>query len=349
MNQLRKAATRERRVPMFWWCGMALVMGGALYILIRPHSPTAATLTVILLAGAWAAPVLALVSLMAPRRALSPPPGPGQGGYAAWKRQVRLLGRVLLYYGDIPELPPDIRGLLRRAREDLHDTLRAHPLRDDLERVCGRIRTETLPAVKAWLWAEFGPRIRESAREAERHMEACADDNERLRLMQEAVENAAAQMTRYVMPRMLERERLACAHDCTWLAATAVAREGRRISPMELAAMFVVVWSDFSEPWQPAEVIRRVFRRELGGAGGETAAAENAAPGSEAAETAAASAGPADDGIVIRNGKRYRRVRVRRRSSRRHHRRHLGPSALDILLSFGQWVRYSVRSWLLTR
>lgn len=348
MNQLRKAAARERRVPMFWWCGMALAMGGALFILIRPHSPTVAALAVILLAGAWAAPVLALVSLMAPRRASLPPPAPGQGGYAAWKRQVRLLGRVLLYYGDIPELPPDIRGLLRRAREDLHDTLRAHPLRDDLERVCGRIRTETLPAVKAWLWAEFGPRIRESAREAERHMEACADDNERLRLMQEAVENAAAQMTRYVMPRMLERERLACAHDCTWLAATAVAREGRRIPPIELAAMFVVVWSDFSEPWQPAEVIRRVFRR-AGEAGGETAAAENAASGSEAAETAAASGDGPDGAIVVRNGKRYRRVRVRRRSSRRNHRRHLGPSALDILLSFGQWVRYSVRSWLLTR
>jgi hypothetical protein len=272
-----------------------------------------------LLAGAGAAPVLARVSLMAPRGP-SPPPGPGQGGYAAWKRQVRLLGRVLLYYGDIPELPPDIRGLLRRAREDLHDTLRAHPLRDDLERVCGRIRTETLPAVKAWLWAEFGPRIREAAREAERHMEACADDNERLRLMQTTVENAAAQMTRYVMPRMLERERLACAHDCTWLAAVAVAREGRRIPPMELAAMFVVVWSDFSEPWQPAEVIRRVFRRAEE-AGGETAAAENAASGSEAAETAAASGDGPDGAIVVRNGKRYRRVRVRRRSSPRNHRR----------------------------
>lgn len=349
MNQLRKAAARERRVPMFWWCGMALVMGGALYILIRPHSPTAATLTVILLAGAWAAPVLALVSLMAPRRASSPPPAPGQGGYAAWKRQARLLGRVLLYYGDIPELPPDIRGLLRRAREDLRDTLRAHPLRDDLERVCGRIRTETLPAVKEWMWREFGPHIREAAREAEEQVAAAADDNERLRIQQAAVENAAAQMTRFVMPRMLERERLACAHDCSWLAATAVARDGRRISPIDLAAMFVVVWSDFSEPWQPAEVIRRVFRRELGAAGGEAAAAENADSGPEAAETAAASGDGPDDGIVVRNGKRYRRVRVRRRSSRRNRRRHLGPSALDILLSFGQWVRYSVRSWLLTR
>ncbi len=337
MNQLRKAAARERRVPMFWWCGMALAMGGGLYILIRPHSPTVAILAVILLAGAWAAPVLALVSLMAPRRASSPPPAPGQGGYADWRRQARLLGRVLLYYGDIPELPSDIRERLRGAREDLRDTLRAHPLRDDLERVCGRIRTETLPAVKEWLWREFGPRIREAAREAKQQMEACADDNERLRLLQEAVENAAAQMTRYVMPRMLERERLVCAHDCTWLAAVAVAREGRRIPPMELAAMFVVVWSDFSEPWQPADVIQRVFRNELGEAGGEAAAAEDAA------------AAPADGGIVIRNGKRYRRVRVRSRSSRRHHRRHLGPSVFDILLSFGQWVRYSVRSWLLTR
>ena len=49
MNQLRQAAARERRVPMFWWTGMALLMGGGLYLLLRPHSPFFAGLLAFLL------------------------------------------------------------------------------------------------------------------------------------------------------------------------------------------------------------------------------------------------------------------------------------------------------------
>ena len=116
MNQLRQAAARERRVPMFWWTGMALLMGGGLYLLLRPHSPFFAGLLAFLLAGAWVAPVLALVSLMAPRRATKPPPAPGQGSFADWKQQTHLLGRVLRYYADIPELAAEVRNLLHEAR-----------------------------------------------------------------------------------------------------------------------------------------------------------------------------------------------------------------------------------------
>ena len=51
---------------------------------------------------------------------------------------------------------------------------------------------------------------------------------------------------------------------------------------------------------------------------------------------------PAGGGIPHRH-----RVRVRVRKRRRH--RYRGPSILDILLSFGQWLRYSIRSWMLYR
>lgn len=348
MNQLRQAAARERRAPIVWWTVMALLMGGGLYLLLRPYSPFFAGLLMILLAGAWAAPVLALVSLAAPRRATKPPPAPGQGSFAEWKHQTRLLGRVLLYYGDIPELPPEVQNLLRQAREDLRDTLRAHPLRDDLERVCGRIRNGALATVKDWLWQEFGPRIQDVVRETEQRRSEATDENERLLLLQKAVEKAAACMSRAAMPRMLERERLACAHDCAWLAATAVDHHHEPLAAIELAAKFVIGWSDFSEPWRPVcdscGVVTDLPRAPVAAESPPAAAASREAEAPAAVAAAAAS----DTPIVIRNGKRYRRVRVRRKITLRQHRSG-GPSVLDILFSFGQWVRYSVRSWLLYR
>ena len=68
-----------------------------------------------------------------------------------------------------------------------------------------------------------------------------------------------------------------------------------------------------------------------------------------------ATAGKAADeanGTIAVNGKIYRRKRVRVRVGRRHrprHHSHRGPSILGIFLSFGQWIRYSVRSWMLYR
>lgn len=347
MNQLRQAAARERRVPMFWWTGMALLMGGGLYLLLRPHSPFFAGLLAFLLAGAWAAPVLALVSLMAPRRATKPPPAPGQGSFADWKKQTHLLGRVLLYYADIPELAPELKNLLHEAREDLRDTLRAHPLHDDLERVCGRIRSKALPAVKDWLWQEFEPLIQAIVHETEQQMATCSDENERLLLLQRAVEKAAACMSRASMPRMLERERLACAHDCAWWAASTVDYHHEPLTAVELAAKFVIMWSDFSEPWRPVCAICGVVA-DLPGAIA-TAKLQPTLAAADKPELATA-VDPATTGatVVVRNGKRYRRVRVRHKKSHRR-RRTDGPSVFDILLSFGQWVRYSVRSWLMFR
>ena len=67
------------------------------------------------------------------------------------------LGRVLLYYEENRDVPPELRKTLQAARADLNDTLRAHPLRDDLERVCERIRSGAVQAMKAWLWKDIPP------------------------------------------------------------------------------------------------------------------------------------------------------------------------------------------------
>lgn len=333
MYQLRKAAVRERRAPIFWWLVLMATSGSALVWMVYDRSRPVAYFLAAILAAAWAAPLVALQSLAAPPRAKQPAPEPGEGDYDEWKAQARMLGRVLLYYGDNSNLSPEVHGAIRAAREDLRDTLGAHPLRDDLERVCRRVREGAIRQVKDWLSREYRHDIRELANGYEQSAAAGMDPDKRLLALQNAVEKAAAMMSRNCMPRMLERERLACATDCAWLAVQAALEHSERVSPVDLAEMLVIEWSDFSEPWQPARALRRALERL-------------ARP--DAPEPAAGAPDETRGDLVIRNGKRYRRVRVRHQR-RRHSHRVRGPSLVDVILSFGQWVRYSIRSWTLYR
>ena len=333
MDQLRQAAARERRAPIFWWLIVMAATGGALVVMVYDHSRPMAFFLAILLAAAWAAPLVALQSLAAPPRARKPAPAPGEGTYDDWKALAHRLGRVLLYYGDNPNLSPDVHRILCEARADLRDTLRAHPLRDDLERVCRRVRDGAIRSMKDWLSREHRHDIRELANEYEQAAHAEMDADRRLLAMQRAVEKAAAMMSRNCMPRMLERQLLICATDCSWLAVQAEVERNGRISPVDLAEMLVIEWSDFSEPWQPARALRLALDRLARPPDApEPVPAPEEAPGH----------------IVIRNGKRYRRVRVRHKH-RRHSHRSRGPSLVDVFLSFGQWLRYSIRAWLLYR
>jgi hypothetical protein len=344
MQQLRQAAARERRAPIYWWLLLMVATGGALLVCTHQRSPAVAVFLGILLAAAWAAPLVALHSLAAPPRARKPAPAPGTGSFADWLKQARMLGRVLLYYQDNPELPPDVQGEIRAAREDLRDVLRAHPLRDDLERVCVRVRGGAIRLVKDWFAREYRRDIRELTNEYEQAAAAGMDADKRMVALRQAVEKAAALMSRNCMPRMLERERLACAVDCAWLAVQGVIAGPEHVSPVDLVEMLVIEWSDFSEPWLPATALRRALARL------DRADARPAPEPPPAAEPVAAAAAPECGAVVVRNGKRYRRVRVRRK--RRHSHRHFwnrGPSLADVFVSFGQWVRYSIRAWMLYR
>ncbi len=331
MNRLRQAAARERQAPIYWWFTLMAATVGALVVGVHRHSPGIAVLLGVLLGGAWLAPLMAMWSLSAPRRALAPPPQPGHGSYSEWMRSARFLGRVLLYHEDNPAFPPELRRSLHRAREDLRDTFRAHPLRDDLERVCQRVREGALQEMKTWLWREHRHRAREIQQEHGKRLAEGMDEDERLISLQIAVEDAAATMTRRCMPRMLERERLTCARDCAWLAAQAVHGQDPSLSPIELAAALVIEWCDFSLPWRPAAVFHRALEWSREAAG--TPAAVAAAPAAEAREGT--------------DTRRFRKVRVRVRQGHRHRPSHRsrGPTILEVFLSFGQWLRYSVRAW----
>ena len=340
MQQLRQAAARERRAPIYWWLLLMVATGGALVWMVHDHSRPGALFVAILLGAAWTAPLVALQSLAAPPRAKKPAPAPGTGSFADWLAQARMLGRVLLYYQDNPDLPPDLQREIRAARADLRDVLGAHPLRDDLERVCTRVRGGAIRTVKDWFAREYRRDIRELANEYEQAAAASMDADKRMVALRQAVEKSAAMMSRNCMPRMLERERLACAVDCAWLAVQGVVAGPEHVSPVDLVEVLVIEWSDFSEPWLPATALRRALAR-LDRADARPAP-ELPPPAEPAGEL------PGD--VVIRNGKRYRRVRVRRKH-RRHHRRfwNRGPSLADVFLSFGQWLRYSVRAWMLYR
>lgn len=335
MDQLRKSAAREQWIPMLWWFVMMGVMGIALIVFTYRHSPLIAILLAAVMAAGWLAPLAATWSLALPRRAKVSIPAPGEGSFREWREQARAIGCLLIYYDENPNLPPSVRQALRGAHEEIRGVLAAHPLRDDLERACWGIWSGAIEQAKAWFWQEYRPRLHDVL---ERHGQAVAaglGENERLIALQESVENAAAWMTRQCMPRMLERERLACAHDCAWLAAQAGAVHDGTVSPIELAAALVIEWGDISEPWLPHKALRRALARLA------------VPPPAERTVPLAPAEGAGT--IVIRNGKKYRRVRVRR--PRRHHHRNpnRGPSIVDIFLSFGQWIKYSVRSWMLYR
>lgn len=345
MHRLREAAARERRFPILWWLFLMVLTGGMFFVVVYHTSPPAAWLVGVLLLAAWAAPILALQSMTPPRRPATPVPPPGLGSFSDWKKQARLIGRMIIYYEENRDIPQDLRRALGRAAHDLRDTLRSHPLRDDLERICSRVREETFQQMKDWLWRNNSRYVRTVQNHYAKALHGAASEDERLVLLQNAVEDAAAEMARQCMPRLLERERLMCARDCAWLATQTVGGMTGKISPIALAAALVVEWSDFSEPWQPARMLHRATARlDL------TPAVAMESESSLSGEPASASAatGTQTEKFVIRNGRRYRRVRVRR-SGRRRSRRARGPTLLNILLSFGQWVRYSVRSWMLYR
>jgi hypothetical protein len=362
MNDLRKAAKRERRAPVLWWFLMIATMTGMLCILIWQHSHDFSIFLAFLLAGTWFAPIVAFLSLSAPRRAKCPAPGPGEGSYSEWIKQARLLGRLLLYYDENKELSPETHEAIRAARLDLRDTLKAHPLSDDLDRVCGRIRSGALRIAKEDFWQTTLPRVEELIHAMEEEIAACADRDEVPVIRHRALEDVAALMARHCMPRLLERERLACAVECSWLGTVAVYAIEGLSSPLQVTARLVIEWSDFSEPWHPARMLRRVLQ-EMGlpdhAATGPDLALAAASVSAEplAAEpvaverpVAAETASPAPEAAPPAAAPKRRRVRVRVRRDHRHHRRQKrGPSLLDILLSFGQWIRYSIRAWTLYR
>lgn len=331
MKQLREAAARERRFPIFWWLFLMVLTGGMFVAAIHDQAPHAAWLVAVLLAAAWAAPLVAFHSLIPPRRPSDPIPAPGEGSFDQWLRQARKIGQALIYYDENPELSSELRLKIHIARHDLRDTLDAHPLRDDLERVCRRLWDGAIEEMKQWLWRHNHQVVREIVSQYRQDLDRAVDEDDRLVALQMAVENAAATMSRCCMPRMLERERLICARDCAWLAAQTTHANGRHVSPVELAAALVVEWSDFSEPWQPARMLHRAAERL------KLSSREISAVGAETPEP-----------IVNGDGQKPRRVRVRVRRKRRYH-DYRGPSILQILLSFGQWVRYSIRTWRLYR
>lgn len=349
MHRLRQAATRERRAPTFWWFGLLVVTGGSLVWMVHDHSRPGAILLGLLLVAAWGAPLVAFLSLSAPHRAKDASPAPGHGTYSEWMKQARLLGRVLLYHRDNPDLWRELHSTLQIANLDLRDTFRAHPLRDDLERVCQRVREGAIRDVKDWFWQEHRREVQDLQNGFEQALTEGMGEDERLTALQAAVEDAAAMMTRRCMPRMLERERIACALDCAWLAAQTANGHAESISPIKLAAALVVEWIDFSEPWQPALVLHRAVERIRGAQDLPVSAAAAMPPPTSASVVGMEKTSPAESSAGV--PRKLRRVRVRVRTGRRHHRRHhsRGPSLVDIFLSFGQWVRYSIRAWMLYR
>jgi hypothetical protein len=352
-TEQRRAATRERLAFAGWWAALALVCGAGLVAFVWARWPTVGLFSAVVLAGAWLGPVLAWASLRAPHRNDAPWPAPG-AGYDAWRRQANALGRMLLYHQDDPALPKNVRQELREAHRGLRSVLRAHPLADDLERECARLRDGPIRLMKKTAWLSVWPTVKDLEREwfdsSSSHTGAA-----RQHLLHELVGAAAAAATEGVLPRLLARERWECVELCTDYSLQLAAAPGRPlVSPIALSAALSIEWSDFSIPFDP-EAARATLVAFLADAGvpvppavapSVASAPAPAAPSPPAAEPAPAPA-PA---------KHYRRVRVRVRHEHHHHRsllrRLVGPPLDSVRRGFGsffQWLRYWFRAWWLYR
>lgn len=356
-TEQRRAATRERLAFAGWWAALALACGAGVVWALWVRSPTAGLFAAIALAGAWLGPILAWASLRAPRRHEEPWPVPG-AGYGPWRRQANAIGRMLLYHQEDPALPRNVRQELREAHRELRSVLRTHPSGETLERECTRLREGVARLAKRTAWLAVWPQVKDLEAQWSQESTRTPDSASKQRLLHELVGAAAAAASEGVLPRLLARERWECVELSTDYALQLAAVPGRPfVSPIALAAAIAIGWSDFSGPLDP-EAERTALAEFFAANGVEMPIVpDQPVPGmdirkrgAEAAEPAIASPASAPE------PKHYRRVRVRIRHERHHHRslwkRLFGEPVESVrrgCASFAQWVRYAFRAWWMYR
>lgn len=377
MDLLRQAAKRERSGTGVWWGVMAAVGGAAAVALLWRSHPTMAKAAAALWALGWAAPLVAAASLRSPAPT-GAPPKKGGGTWDQWRALCTGLGRMLAWgMATCPDR--EMREKMASAEKDLRDTLGAHPLKDDLERVCLRVATHAVAPLQTWFWREWLSGSAAQLRaEAERFMAEEEDEDGRMEVLSEAMENGAAKAMRCLYPAMLATEQEAGADACV-LAAWQGAKPGDPL--VELAMALCLERGSMTRPWQPvrarahalrlvrtgkaeadwygggeagepvagAEVVSGAWMPLADGAVGEAAAPEEAQKEAESEPKAAASA--------TAEPTRHR-VKIRTRRSghrRRHHGHHTWGKGLkewarhqiwrawNIMATFAQRVRYNVK------
>ncbi len=350
-TEQRRAATRERLAFAGCWAGLALACGAGLVAFVWARWPTLGLFAAVTLGGAWLGPILAWASLRAPRRNETPWPAPGAGA-DAWRRQANALGRMLLYHQDDPAIPKNVRRELVQAHRELRGVLRTKPSAEDLERECIRLRDGPVRLAKRTAWLAVWPSVKDLEgvwRESVSTHAGAA----RQHLLHELVGSAAAAASEGVLPRLLARERWECVELATDYALQLAAAPGRPlVSPIALAAVLAIEWSDFAIPFDPEPPRTRLaafLAAEAPACTVAPAAPPVAVPPPAVEVTPPAEAPPPPL-------KRYRRVRVRVRHERHHHRsllRRLFGNPLESVrrgcFSFAQWLRYALRAWWLYR
>ncbi|MBR3583625.1 MAG: hypothetical protein IKO01_09335 [Kiritimatiellae bacterium] len=341
-TEQRRAATRERLAFAGWWAGLSLACGAGLVGFVWARWPTLGLFAAVALGGAWLGPILAWASLRAPRRNETPWPAPGAGA-DAWRHQANALGRMLLYHQDDPALPKNVRKELVQAHRDLRRVLRAKPSAEDLERECARLWDGPVRLAKRTAWLAVWPAVKD-LETAWREGRATHAGGTRHHLLHELVGAAAATASEGVLPRLLARERWECVEQATDYALQLAGVPGwTPVSPIALAAVLAIEWSDFAIPFDPEPARARL-------------AAILAAEAPEATAPAPAIPVQPAEEVPPPPPKHYRRVRVRVRHEGHHHRsllRRLFGEPLESVrrgcFSFVQWLRYALRSWMLYR
>lgn len=330
---LYREAERERWAPGIWWLGVAVIEGIVLTWLLSTSVVEGAVVFAVCLTIILLAPIWSLFSSAGPKR-VKELPAP-DASYDEWYAYAKLFGKLLLFFESNPNLDAEMRKNLKSAHADLRDTLRAHPLRDDLIRVVNRIQNGPLTILWWYLWKANRDMIRTLSLDYEAANQNTADMQRSLGLFRKTTMAVASNMTQYCLPQLLARERLKCASECMRVALIMSPRYPN-VSPIVITGLLVLEWINFSIPWDQKAVEKRV---------GDKIHDPNTQVEELSAEEAAPSA-PADkDEIPLHRHSGHRKRRRRRsRHSKRHWKNWVPVRAAR---TFGNRVHYRLKAWWL--
>lgn len=365
-------AAREQCGALLWWAALWLVQAAVLLALVHARWPQHAAFAAILQLAALLAPLAARWSLLPPRRAKRPPP-PGNAPYADWIVPVRMVGRFLLYQEHNPNLSPETLSSIRAAGADLRETLRHHPLSDDLERAHDKIRSGPLLLWKTDCWTRCLP---EADALAARFAALSPGTLDPYFSRFNALWAVARLAIHHCMPDLLEQETYKAQNATVHLALLARQLGVLPHVPLHrLAVLCAIEWCDFSLPWVPSDVIARIqalpFPDEATDASTPAPPLPDPPPPPPVEIPPPPTPSPADtppapdatiNGIPPREGRHHRHHRHSRSRPAdpippRHHRHRsrLTPDTREIrhirniFLTFAQRIRYTLRAWFLYR
>ncbi|MBQ7252525.1 MAG: hypothetical protein IJS32_07990, partial [Kiritimatiellae bacterium] len=246
-----RAAVYEMRGLFLWWGLLAAATGLLLLWHVRQARPALFAPAAAVALAAWAAPVLALWSLLSPRRPDSLPADGGDGD--GWRKALRALARFLIYQETRGDCDRETKALLRDGEKRVRAALKGVHGARQLQAAWNDVREAVVAVWAEKTWQRVRPDILAIAREVP------PEGADAYGYRSSRNWRAAREVFRRTLPQglALERSRWEIRSE---VMALLCAQDGRfpGVPTPVLAGLFALVLSDLSLPWDPETAIGRI-------------------------------------------------------------------------------------------